>query len=85
MPGWNIVEGLRRKEGREKAKLRASAYLYTRQYPLAKCTASILVLSVDKVEACMDAEEANQLESTPSAFLQPGSICLTFQVGHVNV
>jgi hypothetical protein len=53
--------------------------------PFAKCTASILVLSVDKVEACMDAEKANQLESTPSTILQPGSFCLTFLVGYVNV
>jgi hypothetical protein len=53
--------------------------------PLAKCTASILVLSVDKVEGCTDAEKANQLEPTPSSILQPGSFCLTFQVGYVSV
>jgi hypothetical protein len=34
--------------------------------PRAQCTASALVFPVDKVEASKYAEEANQLELTPS-------------------
>lgn len=78
-----IVEGLRMRERNSKAEGKRRS-LYP-SMPLAKCTASILGLFVDKVEASMDAEKANQLESMPSATLQSGNFCLTFEFGYVKV
>lgn len=52
-----IVEGLRRRERNSEAKGKRRPL-----YPLKsllKCTTSILVLSVDKDEVCIDIEKAN--------------------------
>jgi len=83
----DAVEGVRKRERRDKENLRASTHLYTHQCPRAQYAAlppPTSSLSTRLRPVNMQRKPINS-NSHPLAMLQPGSACLAFQVGYLSV